>query len=136
MYSESIKSDKIYTKLFESDNLETETALFDSICTNRIKTKQIDIISDMRKKKNILYNNISSENLDKIDIAQFNYIDSSENYIGFIAQDIEEYYPELINKDKDGYLSIKYLEIIPLLLDYNKNLKKKINKIEEKINFL
>ena len=39
-----------------------------------------------------------------------------------IFQDIQKYYPQLINVGENGYLSIKYLEMIPLLLDYNKNL--------------
>ena len=92
------------------------------------------VISDKRKKKNIKYNPLSSDMLDNINMVSFEYNDDEENHIGFIAQDIEEVYPELIKKDNDGMLSVKYLEMIPLMLDYNKKLKQKINDLEQKIN--
>jgi hypothetical protein len=67
-------------------------------------------------------------------IVRYEYIGSERGHIGMIAQEVEEYYPELIREDKDGYLSINYIEMIPLIIDYNKKLKEKIEKIEEQIN--
>ena len=69
-------------------------------------------------------------------MVSFEYNNDSVNHIGFIAQDIEKYYPELINTDKNGGLSVKYLEMIPLILDYNQNLKKQVITLEKKFNNL
>ena len=92
------------------------------------------IVSDERKKNNIIYNPISSEYLDNINMVSFEYKGYTENHIGFIAQEIEKIYPQLIKKDNNGMLSVKYLEMIPLIIDYNKNLKKKISEIEKRLN--
>jgi hypothetical protein len=49
-----------------------------------------------------------------MNVASFKYKGENDNHMGFIAQEIEELYPELIKKDNNGYLSIKFLELIPL----------------------
>jgi hypothetical protein len=138
---DNLDSILIYSTQLISDNnksniIESKELFSDNIKSNIIEAKDISITSDKRLKKNILYNNVSSNFLDNIDISTFEYINDDINHIGFIAQDIQEYYPQLINVDENGYLSIKYLEMIPLLLDYNKNLKKKIIDIEEKIKLI
>ena len=74
--------------------------------------------------------------LDNLNVVSFEYIENDDSHIGFIAQEIQEYYPELIKTDENGFLSVKYLELIPLLIDSNKNIKKKIKNIENNINKL
>jgi hypothetical protein len=37
--------------------------------------------------------------------------------IGFIAQELEKYFPELVNTDKDGYKSVQYSHMVPVLLE-------------------
>ena len=101
-----------------------------------VQTSNFSITSDERCKQNILYNSISSKLLDNINLVTFDYKKHEGNHIGFIAQDIEQYYPQLIKKDENGQLSVKYLEIIPLLLDYSQELKKDFLKLEEKVNNL
>jgi len=120
--------------LINSKKIISENITGKKINTDILEAKDIAVISDRRYKKNILYNNISSDLLDNINLATFEYLNQNTNHIGFIAQEIEKYYPQLINKNKNGYLSVKYLEMIPLLLDYNKKLKNRILSIENKIN--
>jgi hypothetical protein len=123
-----IQSNQIITS-----HLKSQTSDLVKIKANEIETNDLNIVSDKRKKKNILYNSISSDLLDKIDIVSFEYKGEENNHIGFIAQDIQKYYPQLINTDSNGYLTVKYLEMIPLLLDYNKNLKKSFINLEKNI---
>lgn len=42
--------------------------------------------------------------------------------IGLIAQDVEKVLPELVRRDKDGWLSVAYVEIIPILIEACKDL--------------
>lgn len=37
-------------------------------------------------------------------------------HFGLIAQEVEEVYPNLVYKDEAGYMSINYIELIPLLI--------------------
>ena len=114
--------------------MNSKNLISNSIKGNIIESKEINVLSDINLKKNIIYNNVSPIYLDNINTATFEYLNDDISHIGFIAQDIQEYYPQLINTDSNGILSIKYLEIIPLLLDYNKDLKTKLNNLEDKIN--
>lgn len=55
------------------------------------------------------------------DIEYFNnFHQSLENdgpHFGFIAQEVKEIYPELVHTDKDGYMYIDYIGMIPLLVN-------------------
>ena len=122
--------------LAKSREFLCDNGSFKNISTDDIRVKNITVVSDRRYKNDISYNNISSDQLDNLNMVSFKYNGDNDDHIGFIAQEIEEYYPQLIKKDSNGYLSVKYLEMIPLLLDYNQKLKNKLVNIETKINSL
>lgn len=54
--------------------------------------------------------------------------ESSENqtHFGFIAQEVREIFPDLVEEDENGMLSIDYIGFIPLLVDAVKNLSEKV----------
>lgn len=43
--------------------------------------------------------------------------------IGFIAQEIEKVLPEVVSKDTDGFYSVAYSEVIPVLVEATKELR-------------
>jgi hypothetical protein len=102
-------------------------------CTNGIvRCAKTETSSDRRLKENI--QNLSDQNdliklMDNINFVSFNFKDDenkSKQY-GFIAQDIQQYYPELVSGTEEGeYLS----------LDYNSCLILKIAALERKIKIL
>jgi hypothetical protein len=72
--------------------------------------------------------------LDLLNIIEFHYKneeDTEQPHFGFIAQEIEANYPNLVVRDAENNLRVKYIELIPLLLMYNKALKNDINRIYE-----
>lgn len=97
--------------------------------------------SDINLKNNI--SSIDGETTDKLmnlRPTSFSFKDDPTNNIhyGFIAQELEEYYPTLIqNKPDELYSQIKainYLEIIPLLVNKIQIMQKEIYELKEKIN--
>ena len=42
--------------------------------------------------------------------------DTNTTHYGFVAQEVKEIAPELVYEDETGYLSINYMELIPLLV--------------------
>ena len=50
---------------------------------------------------------------------------------GFIAQEIQEIFPNLVVEDEDGMLAIDYTGFIPLLVEAYKDLSKKVKEQEE-----
>ena len=86
-------------------------------------------VSDRRLKENI--KNISQNDKDKVlqlVPKTYNMIsDQNKKRYGLIAQEVEELYPELVNTNEtDGMKSLNYIELIPLLLEQIKELKKSV----------
>ena len=52
---------------------------------------------------------------------------------GFIAQDLQKIYPELVDEDEDGFLNIDYIGIIPILVEAFKEQQIIIGDLEERI---
>ena len=53
-------------------------------------------------------------------VAKFAALDTSftnRTHIGFLAQDVQNIYPQLVYKDKQGILSIDYIGFIPILTE-------------------
>lgn len=93
--------------------------------------------SDRRLKENI--ENISQNDKDKVlqlVPKTYNMIsDQNKKRYGLIAQEVEELYPELVNTNEtDGMKSLNYIELIPLLLEQIKELKKSVEQIKTLIN--
>lgn len=59
-------------------------------------------------------------------------IDHGISY-GFIAQEVQKIYPDLVHADENGILAIDYTGFIPLLVDAVKNLSAKVAEQEETI---
>ena len=59
-----------------------------------------------------------------------NHLLKSDHY-GLIAQELKEIYPELVVEGADGYLSINYMEIIPLLIKSVQELKSELDAIND-----
>jgi hypothetical protein len=61
---------------------------------------------------------------------------SKEKQIGFIAQEIETIFPELVFTDEDGYKSVDYAKITPVLVEAIKELKNEIDGLRNENNSL
>lgn len=55
------------------------------------------------------------------------------NTYGFIAQELKEVLPYTVTEETDGYLSVNYIAIIPVLTQAIKEQQEKIEKLEEKV---
>jgi hypothetical protein len=47
--------------------------------------------------------------------------------IGVIAQDVQQQFPELVNTDKNGILSVDYIKLTAILIECVKDLKQQIS---------
>jgi len=97
--------------------------------------------SDANLKKNIKPLNIDiTEKLMKLKPSSFEFKNDSSNHLhyGFIANELEEEYPELVvTKPYQKYINIKsvnYLEIVPLLVHKIQQMQKEIDELKSKIN--
>lgn len=82
--------------------------------------------SDINKKTNIT--DISNNN--NIHTVAFKWKDTSIQSYGFIAQEIEKQYPELVNTDDDGSKTVNYIAALSL---YTAQLENRIKILEDKL---
>src|SRR5574344_2184136 len=72
----------------------------------------------------------------KLKPVKFNYkagnacnLPSDQNYVGFIAQDVQKVFPEAVSEGKDGYLSLDVNSINVALVNAIKELKDENDKM-------
>ncbi len=93
--------------------------------------------SDIRLKTNIQTLPNVLDKISQIRGVTFNWKEGNpDEQLGFIAQEVEKVYPQVISKDKDGYLSIRYSELVPVLLQGIKEQQKQIEALEARIKAL
>ena len=97
--------------------------------------------SDINLKKNInLIEVETSDKLMNLKPSSFILKNDAFNHIhyGFIAQDLENEYPELVenkpNKMYNNIKSVNYLEIIPLLVHKIQLMQQEIKELKDKVN--
>ena len=125
-----------------------------------LTTQEVVTLSDFRTKRNIQsLSNSSLANIMSMNVVEYNYdadmlmpIDDSdtasiatrslqlgkeksliavEKHYGLIAQELQQLYPDLVKESQDGYLTINYIEIIPLLIRSIQELNAKIELFEQ-----
>ena len=100
--------------------------------TGTVQAVSVVQTSDGRLKTNIT----PQENaLDKVKQLQgVNYQwksgEDTSNHIGFIAQDVEKIYPEMVYTKEDGYKAVNYAVLVSALVESIKTLDQKIEALE------
>jgi hypothetical protein len=99
--------------------------------------------SDIRFKENITPIPNALDKLNKIGGYTFDWNPDPEltklhgfkgHDIGVIAQEIEKVLPEVVTTRDNGYKAVKYEKLVALLIESNKELLKRIEVLESKIN--
>ena len=67
--------------------------------------------------------------------SQFTFkLDTKKNiHYGFIAQDLEKIYPELVKDSEKGYRKVNYMELIPLIVSKMKNMQNEIDELKKQV---
>jgi len=95
----------------------------------------ITAFSDRRLKTNIIPLENCLEKIQHISGVSFTRIDSGDKHIGLIAQEVEEYFPDLVYTDNQtGYKSIAYGNTIAVLLESIKELTKELNNLKNEMH--
>ena len=97
-----------------------------------IITGSIYNTSDERLKeeiKNVTETEI--DNLFTLNPIQFKYkMDKKKTHYGFLAQDVEKVFPELVENNNNGYKTVNYQEIIPLMLAKMQHMQNEIDELK------
>jgi hypothetical protein len=111
---------------------------------------QLNTYSDERLKENIEDLNNSKNNLSLLRGVSYNFkqsdpydsninstdlqLISEKKYFGFIAQEVEQIFPELVDTDPEtGIKSMNYIGVVPILVEAFKELSFKVDSLEDKL---
>ena len=110
---------------------QTKTVM---IPKNLLVLGSINNPSDITLKDNIAP--INNDDFNKLNPVSFTFKDDEKNkkHYGFIAQELETVYPELVTNTELGFKSVNYIEMIPILLSQMKNMQMEIDKLKEEIH--
>ena len=91
--------------------------------------------SDINLKNNIEQIKSDANILKNLNPVSFTFKDDDQNkkHYGFVAQELENLYPELVSNNELGFKTVNYIEMIPILLSQMKNMQMEIDKLKEDI---
>jgi hypothetical protein len=102
------------------ENINNVTSALDNL------TKLQGVTYRLKKNsKNALAVSTVSSNPDSVKIASNDFDIYNRDHIGFLAQDVQKIYPQLVYTDKDGMLSVDYVSLIPVLVESIKEISSK-----------
>jgi len=109
------------------DLIVTRNGVFGGIAT----AVEFDSTSDVRLKRGIKTLDNALNKLREINGVEFYWKRSGEKTIGVIAQQVEEIYPELVRGDEP--LTVNYNGLIGVLIESVKELKLRVEELEDKL---
>jgi hypothetical protein len=95
--------------------------------------------SDVRLKENIIQ--LSQEKIDNLlNLQPVEYlfkIDlNKKQHLGFIAQDVEKLFPNLVKNNILGYKTVNYIEFIPIIVSKMKSMQNEIDELKSLVQEL
>ena len=93
-------------------------------------------LSDQRLKKDIRPLGSVLENIEAINAYTYYWKEEQNDknkQVGFLAQELEQIYPELVRTDAQGYKSVAYQNLVPVLLQAIKELKAELDAMKTKM---
>jgi hypothetical protein len=91
--------------------------------TGQLTATDLNSSSDARLKKDVATVTSALDKVDALRGVTFTWKDSNVKSIGLIAQEVKEVLPEIISTDDDGFMGIRYTNVIGVLVEAIKELK-------------
>lgn len=99
---------------------------------NSIEASAFYETSDLRKKdiKSDLSLDKCYDLIDKCQTVIYSLKDQTKEQVGLIAQEIEEFFPEVVATDNDGFKSLDYSRLVVICFKVLKDIIKRLEKLE------
>ena len=119
------------TNITASAQVAGATGAFTSItATGDIEAANFNTTSDVRLKDNIETIDNSYDIMNNIRGVSYTMFDKPQ--VGVIAQEVEVVLPEVVTQNTQGYKSVAYGNMVGVLIEYTKDLERRITALEEK----
>lgn len=131
-------------KLTSDERFKTNINKLDSALESLKKLDGVSFYYDFSKtlrKNNTIYANDSGSRMSAKEKEYMAYLEQLEKKeelnktrkLGFIAQDLQKVFPELVEKDSAGYLYVDYIGLIPVIVEALKEQQQQIDDLKKYI---
>jgi hypothetical protein len=93
------------------------------VASGQVTAADINSSSDKRLKKNIKTVTSALDTVNALRGVTFDWKEGNGKAIGLIAQEVQEVLPEIVSTDDNGYLGIRYTNVVGVLVEAIKELK-------------
>ena len=146
-YDEGFNSKDSYAGLFHGDLKTTDVvyaSAYNTLADSRLNKDMEKIISgclDKLMQINVYKYNLKQFNLDSGEGTSIGYFNNESELLnkihyGLSGQEIKDIYPSLVSQSQDGYYSVNYNEMIPILVQSIQELKKELDDTRDELNSL
>jgi hypothetical protein len=111
----------------------SSSKLFFNPSTGLLTSTDYNSSSDKRLKVNIKTVNNALDTVSSLRGVTFDWKEGGGKSIGLIAQEVQEILPEVVMTDDNGYLGIKYTNIIGILVEAIKDQQEQIDTLRKQI---
>jgi len=138
--NETVSSNTFYPTLVPftfgvpTDVYVSDTKLYYNPSTGQLSATNFNSLSDINKKKNIITIENALDSVMEMRGVSFIWKDTEEKSIGVIAQEIENILPEVVATNEHGEKSVSYGNIVGILIQAIKEMKKEIDELKKHIN--
>jgi hypothetical protein len=103
------------------------TDYYGGLASDKIWSRNFQNASDARLKKDV--NDVSKDDIQKLiqlEPKKYNWKETNKADYGFIAQDVEKLYPELVGTGPNSFKTVNYQGLLPMVVGNIKEMKKAI----------
>jgi hypothetical protein len=104
------------------------------VSTADITAVNFNTTSDANLKTNISTFANPLDTINSLRGVAFDWINSGKSEIGVIAQEVEKVLPDLVSTNKEGIKSVKYGNLIAVLIEAVKDQQSQINELKSKLS--
>ena len=109
--------------------------------TGSVRAATVVLTSDIRFKKNIVSIENPLNSLSKLNGFGYNWRVSefpdrnfnNKKQMGLLAQEVEKIFPDLVDTDDEGYKSVNYMQLTPLIIEAIKELKRENESLKNEL---
>lgn len=120
-----------------SQLLQLEGVSFNYDYDNLLKLNNVQSVEDHVSSQNIETSNLTEKEqaamIERERIMEMMRVEAEKKKLGFLAQEVQKVFPELVAQDSAGYYYVDYIGLIPVIVEAIKEQQTGINDLKQKV---
>lgn len=123
-----------YVKLYHNNSAKFETTSSGCTISGDVSATNFNSTSDATLKTNVETLTGSLDAVKSLRGVSFDWLENGGSEVGVIAQEVEDVLPDVVNTNEDGIKSVKYGNIVAVLIEAMKEQQAQIDELKSQLN--